>query len=69
MDRRTICRRLHSIYGKGFVNISQVAEFLGVGRETASKMLKDLDFLRIGKGNAKSYLIDDVADMILRNRG
>lgn len=69
MDRRTIARRLHATYGKGFVNVSQVAEFMGVGHEKAARMLEGLDFIVAGRNHAKSYLIDDVAEMILQQRG
>jgi hypothetical protein len=51
------------------VTISQVAEFMGIGRSTAATLLKDLDYLPMGKGNAKSYLVDDVAEMIMQRRG
>lgn len=69
MDRRTIARRLQSVYGKGMVNTTQVAKFMGVSRETAAKLLDGIDFIHAGKGNAKAYLVDDVAEMIMRNRG
>lgn len=69
MDRRTIARRLQSVYGKGMVNTTQVAKFMGVSRETAAKLLDGIDFVHVGRGNAKAYLVDDVAEMIMRNRG
>ena len=69
MDKRTICRRLYSIYGKGMINTKEVATFMGVGHETAAKLLYGIDFIHAGKGNAKAYLIDDVAEAIMRNRG
>lgn len=69
MDRRTIARSLKQSYGRGMVTISQVAEFIGIGRSTAATLLKDLDYLPMGKGNAKSYLVDDVAEMIMQRRG
>ncbi len=69
MDRRTIARRIQSQFGRGMVNQKQVAEFMGIGQGTAAKLLDGIDFVHAGKGNAKAYLVDDVAEMIMRNRG
>lgn len=69
MDRRTIARRLQSMYGKGMVNTRQVAQFMGIGQETAAKMLEGIDFVVAGRNHAKAYLVDDVAEMIMQRRG
>lgn len=68
MDRRTICRRLHSIYGKGLITTNEIARFMGLSRSRTMKLLEGLDYV-VGSYNTKTYLIDDVADMIMRNRG
>lgn len=60
---------MQSLYGKGMVNQKQVAQFMGIGPATAARLLDGIDFVRAGKGNAKAYLVDDVAEMIMQQRG
>lgn len=68
MEKKQIARMLHRFYGRGLITTNQVAQFMGIGRETAAEMLDGLDFIFAGKNHAKAYLIDDVAEMIVNRR-
>lgn len=64
MTRQGVRRSLER-YGD-FLTVTQVADWLGVDRHTASQYLTGFDYLPNGK--AKLYHKDDVTEMIMRKR-
>lgn len=52
--------------GRRFINVSQLAGFLGVRRTTAADMVRGLD--RLEGNRSKNYFINDVAAAIMAHR-
>ena len=68
MDRQTLIRRITTANnGKVFVTQTQGAKILGMGKDTFREMMKGYDYKVTGKGKAKNYLVDDVADAFMRS--
>ena len=68
MNRTVLIRRITSENnGKIFITQSKAAKILGLGKPAVKKMLDGYDYRLGGKGNAHLYLVDDVADAVLRS--
>ena len=53
---------IKSVDGAVFINISQIARAIGIGRETAAVLVDGLEYFYTGR--AKNYLVRDVAKRI-----
>ena len=66
MDKKAITKALREESGSIFINVSQIAKAVGVGRNTAAELIDGLDYYACG--NAKMFFTDDVAARIMQNR-
>lgn len=68
MNKQTLIRRIVTENG-GRIYISQkrATEVLGIGRDTFKAMMDGYDYRLAGRNHAKMYLVDDVADAVLRS--
>lgn len=66
MDKKTITKALREESGSIFINVSQIAKAVGVGRNTAAELVDGLDYY--ANGNAKLFLAEDVAARIMMYR-
>lgn len=67
MDRKVIERSIREAAGsKIFVTQSQVCKITGFGKATVREMLQGYDFIPGGRGGAKRYLVEDVAEAVMR---
>lgn len=67
MDKRKIARSIHEAAGsKIFVTQSQVCKITGFGKATVRSMLQGYDYIPGGRGGAKRYLVEDVAEAVMR---
>ena len=64
MNRQETARTLRSMFGSEFVGVNQVAEYLGVHRNTASQLLRGLPYIN---GRPKRFAVTDVAGRIDEN--
>ena len=62
MTKQDVKRSIEERYG-AFVNVGEVAEYLGVDRGTARGFLHGLSF--IPNGREKKYFIGDVAQRLM----
>ncbi|MGF6375357.1 hypothetical protein M2140_000391 [Clostridiales Family XIII bacterium PM5-7] len=70
MNNKELERKMSVVTNSMFINVSELARFLGSSRESARFVVDDLEYLIIGKtGKAKAYFIPDVAKRILEHRG
>lgn len=68
MDRTVLTKRLTSENGgKIFITQSKGAKILGMGKESFRNMMEGYDYRVQGRGNAHVYLVDDVADAVMRS--
>lgn len=68
MNRRALIDRITAANGgKIFVTQSQAAKILGIGRASFRDMMTGYDYKVGGKGGAKRYLVDDVAEAVMRS--
>lgn len=66
MNRQELIRDIKSECG-AFPNISQLAKYMGVSRQTIrTEITSGLEYIETGK--SKQYFVNDVADKILRQR-
>lgn len=65
MNRQEVIRDMKAEIGS-FPNLSQIAKYLGKGRDTARTLVAGLEYYEDGK--AKQYFVNDVADRILAHR-
>lgn len=63
MDKQTLKRQLQQTAGKEFLNVTEVARAIGIGRATARELLRGLDYVSMGKN--KLYFIPDVAERLI----
>ena len=65
--RETITKRLLD-YSKGncHMNLTQIADFLGINRETAHNMMCDVPCWTNGRD--KRYLVDEIAEKMVKSR-
>lgn len=67
MEKRDIVQDIkNSFEGASFLNVSQVAKYLGMSRNTVPAFLSDLDYLKFGK--QRKYLATDIAAKIIKER-
>lgn len=67
MERREIASDIKmSFDGSALLNISQVAKYLGVCRDTARAFLMGIEYCPVG--NEKKYLVSDIAKKIYESR-
>ena len=62
MTKTDIKRQLEAATGKSFLNISEIARCLGMGRDSTRELLAGLGCLKSGR--EKRYLVSDVAGRI-----
>lgn len=63
MDKRAITSDIKaSVDGAAFLNVTEVARYLGVCRDTARTFLRDIEAIPVGKD--KKYLALDIARKI-----
>lgn len=68
MDKRNIVADIKaSVDGAALLNVTEVARYLGVCRDTARLFLRDVECLPVGKD--KKYLAVDIARKIYETRG
>jgi len=68
MTKQEIIRDIKNSTGKSFLNISELADYFGVGREKIrSEVVAGLEYYEQGKG--KKYFVNDIADRIMSRRG
>lgn len=68
MDKQSLSRSMQRQFGHGMILTREFSQFMGISYRKAADMLKGLDYV-LGAYNAKQYSVDDVAEMIMRNRG
>lgn len=66
MDKNTIARDIQRFCGTGLVTKTQVAQYLGAGKNYPIKFLEGIPYLP--KGKSKLYSADDVADRISQKK-
>lgn len=66
MTKGDVVKDIKKEYGS-FVNLSNVAEYLRCGRDSARALVDGLDYYNSGR--AKLYFAGDVADRIMQQRG
>lgn len=67
MNRQDLIRDIKKEYGS-FPNISQLAKYMGLSRDTVrAEIVNGLEYYESGK--SKKYFVNDVADRILQQRG
>ena len=67
MTKQELTRTIESRVGNSFPSLSDIARYLGVGRDSARELVKGLDYFNAGR--AKKYYAGDVADRIMKQRG
>lgn len=65
MTKQEIMRDIKNDFGT-FVTISDIARYMGSGRDTARELVAGLDYLN--RGRAKQFFAGDVADRIIKQR-
>ena len=66
MNRQELIRDMKKEIGS-FPNISQIANYMGMSRETVTtEITSGLEFYESGK--AKKYFVNDIADRIMMKR-
>ena len=67
MTKQELKRDITSFVGNQMPTVTDVARYLGVGRDTARNLLDGLDYYNAGR--AKKYFAGDVAERIMQARG
>jgi hypothetical protein len=68
MTKTSIRKDIESKFGKaGFLNLTQIAEYLGSGVHEPRKLMEGCPYFRRGK-NAKYYAVDDLIDRVIERR-
>lgn len=68
MNRRVLIDRITAANdGKIFVTQAKAMQILGIGKATFREMMTGYDYKAGGKGGAKRYLVDDVAEAVMRS--
>lgn len=68
MTKTDIIRQIQRDTGKGFLCLSEIADFMGQGRDKTRNMLKGVDYYREGDKGKKLYLASDVAECIIQRK-
>lgn len=67
MNRRVLIDRITAANeGKIFITQSKATKILGIGKASFRDMMAGYDYKAGGKGGAKRYLVDDVAEAVMR---
>lgn len=67
MNRKVIARSIREATGSRiFVTQSQVCKITGFGKAAVRDMLRGYDYIPGGRGGAKRYLVEDVAEAVMR---
>ena len=67
MEKRDIVQDIkNSFDGASFLNVTEIARYLGMSRNTVPAFLKDIDYLQFGR--QRKYLATDVAARIIKER-
>lgn len=67
MDKKTLIKRLiEGNDGKIFISKNRIRKVVGIGDMTVNEMLEGHDYTVTGRNHAHMYLVDDVADAIMR---
>lgn len=68
MDKKTMIARITAANeGKIFITQSKATKILGIGKASFRDMMAGYDYKAGGKGGAKRYLVDDVAEAVMRS--
>lgn len=68
MDRKEVIRSITRECGTSFPNVSQIARYMGRGRDwVRNNVVDDLECLTQGK--SRCYFVNDVATKIMGMRG
>ncbi len=65
MQKQEVVRDMKSEVGS-FPNISQIAKYLSVSRNTAKEMVAGLEFIEDGR--SRRYFVNDVAGRLLQQK-
>lgn len=69
MDRQTLTRRITSANGgKILITKNMIGRTLGIGKPAVTELMHGYDFTVKGKSHCHLYLVDDVADAIMKGR-
>lgn len=67
MDKKTLIKRLiEGNDGKIFISKNRIRKVVGIGDTTVNEMMEGYDYTVTGKNHAHVFLVDDVADAIMR---
>lgn len=67
MDKRTlIARMISENNGKIFISKNKAMKILGRGEASFDRLMSGVDYRVAGKNNAHEYLVDDVAEAVMR---
>lgn len=67
MEKRIIIQDIkNSFDGASFLNVNEVAKYLGMSRNTAPKFLDGLEYMKFGK--QRKYMAEDIAGKIIKTR-
>lgn len=67
MTKQELTRDIKSSVGNSMPTLSDIARYLGVGRDAARELVDGLEYWEAGR--AKKYFAGDIADRILQQRG
>ena len=66
MTKQELMRDIKSSVGNSMPTISDIARYMGVGRDTARELVAGLEYLESGR--AKRFYAGDVAERIMSSR-
>ena len=67
MNKQTLIRRLIAENnGQIYMAKNKIRKIVGMGDSAISEMMEGYDYTVLGKNHAHKYLVDDVADAIMR---
>lgn len=68
MNRRVLIDRITAENnGRIFVTQARAMQILGIGKAAFREMMTGYDYKVGGRGGAKRYLVDDVAEAVMRS--
>jgi len=67
MNKQEIERDMSSTFkGARLLNIAQIAVYIGCNRDTASKIMSDIEYLPVGR--QRKYTVKDIAKVIVERK-
>jgi len=67
MEKRIIVQDIkNSFEGASFLNVNEIAKYLGMSRNTVPKILEGIDFIQFG--HQRKYMAADLAARIIEIR-